>query len=54
MATSTCSFSSTADDEDEMKRAATLVEEVNRTALEFGGTVTGEHGVGSGKTKYMV
>ena len=41
------------DDEDEMKRAAKLAEEVNRIALEFGGTVTGEHGIGSGKAKYM-
>lgn len=41
------------DDEDEMRRAATLAEEVNRVALEFGGTVTGEHGIGSGKAKYM-
>ena len=41
------------DDEDEMQRAATLAGEVNRIALEFGGTVTGEHGIGSGKMKYM-
>ncbi|MGQ7848199.1 FAD-binding oxidoreductase [Granulosicoccus sp. 3-233] len=39
--------------EEEMQRAATLSSAINRTALEFGGTVTGEHGIGSGKRKYM-
>ncbi len=39
--------------EDEMQRAATLSSAINRVALEFGGTVTGEHGIGSGKRKYM-
>lgn len=39
--------------EEEMQRAATLSSGVNRIALEFGGTVTGEHGIGSGKRKYM-
>lgn len=39
--------------EDEMQRAATLSSAINRAALEFGGTVTGEHGIGSGKRKYM-
>ncbi|WP_368185672.1 FAD-binding oxidoreductase [Aestuariibius sp. HNIBRBA575] len=38
---------------DEMKRAENLAHQVNMTALEFGGTVTGEHGVGVGKKKYM-
>lgn len=38
---------------DEMQRARTLSAGVNRIALEFGGTVTGEHGIGSGKRKYM-
>jgi len=28
-------------------------ETINEIALEFGGTVTGEHGVGTGKKKYM-
>jgi D-lactate dehydrogenase (cytochrome) len=37
----------------EMNKATSLASAVNRTALEFGGTVTGEHGVGSGKKKYM-
>ena len=39
--------------DDEMNRARQLAAEVNRIALEFGGTITGEHGVGSGKRKYM-
>ncbi|MCP9483855.1 FAD-binding protein [Shimia sp. CNT1-13L.2] len=38
---------------DEMARAKQLASDVNRTALSFGGTVTGEHGVGTGKKKYM-
>ncbi len=42
------------DNADEMARAKQLASEVNRTALSFGGTVTGEHGVGIGKKKYMV
>lgn len=40
-------------DEDEMQRAKSLAADVNHIALEFGGTVTGEHGVGTGKKKYM-
>ncbi|ASJ74171.1 FAD-binding oxidoreductase [Granulosicoccus antarcticus] len=39
--------------EDEMQRATTLAGQVSHLALEFGGTVTGEHGIGSGKRKYM-
>ena len=38
---------------DEIACAKQLVSDVNRTALSFGGTVTGEHGVGTGKIKYM-
>lgn len=38
---------------EEMARAKTLAHDVNQTALEMGGTVTGEHGVGTGKRKYM-
>lgn len=38
---------------EEMARAKNLASEVNHTALSFGGTVTGEHGVGTGKMKYM-
>lgn len=41
------------DDDNELKKAKALASEVNRIALSFGGTVTGEHGVGSGKRKYM-
>ncbi len=42
------------DDSDELKRAQELAGKVNRLALSFGGTVTGEHGVGTGKKKYML
>lgn len=42
------------DNADEIARAKQLASDVNRTALSFGGTVTGEHGVGTGKKKYMV
>ncbi len=38
----------------EMQLATELAGSINRIALEFGGTVTGEHGVGSGKRKYML
>ncbi|SCZ50266.1 D-lactate dehydrogenase (cytochrome) [Epibacterium ulvae] len=41
------------DNTDEMARAKTLASAVNRAALSFGGTVTGEHGVGTGKKAYM-
>lgn len=41
------------DDEQEMKQARELAATVNRIALEFGGTITGEHGVGTGKKPYM-
>lgn len=37
----------------EMQKARQLAADVNHIALEFGGTVTGEHGVGTGKKKYM-
>lgn len=39
--------------EDELKRAQALAGEVNRLALSYDGTVTGEHGIGTGKKKYM-
>jgi D-lactate dehydrogenase (cytochrome) len=39
---------------DEFARAKSLASEVNRVALSFGGTVTGEHGVGTGKKEYML
>lgn len=37
----------------ELARAKALASAVNRVALSYGGTVTGEHGVGTGKKKYM-
>ncbi len=40
-------------DPTELARAKALASEVNYLALSFGGTVTGEHGVGIGKKKYM-
>jgi D-lactate dehydrogenase (cytochrome) len=40
-------------DAEELTRAKQLASDVNRVALSFGGTVTGEHGVGTGKKKYM-
>jgi len=42
------------DDPLEMQKAVDLAGKVNTVALECDGTVTGEHGVGSGKKKYMV
>ncbi|MCL4134644.1 UNVERIFIED_CONTAM: hypothetical protein GTU68_015883 [Idotea baltica] len=41
------------ENQEEMDRANTLAGAVSKLALEFGGTVTGEHGVGLGKRKYM-
>mgnify|MGYP001950761567 CR=1 FL=1 len=41
-------------DSNELVRAKSLASDVNRVALSFGGTVTGEHGVGTGKKKYML
>jgi len=38
---------------EELQRANDLAGAVSQLALEFGGTVTGEHGVGLGKRKYM-
>jgi D-lactate dehydrogenase (cytochrome) len=40
-------------DADEIERAKALANQVNMLALEFGGTVSGEHGVGLGKRKYL-
>lgn len=42
------------DSDTEMNQARELAGEVNRIALACSGTVTGEHGVGSGKVKYML
>ena len=39
--------------DDELKRAKELAHNVCRRALVSGGTVTGEHGVGTGKMRYM-
>lgn len=41
------------DSTDEMARAKALANRVNMVALEFGGTVSGEHGVGLGKRQYL-
>jgi len=41
------------DNNDEMRKANELAGAVSHLALEYGGTVTGEHGVGVGKRKYM-
>ena len=41
------------DDEKEWARAKTLAASLNQLALDAGGTISGEHGIGSGKIKYM-
>ncbi|GGL58938.1 FAD-binding oxidoreductase [Halocalculus aciditolerans] len=41
------------DDPDAMERAHELNERVVETAIDLGGTSTGEHGVGTGKRKFM-
>jgi len=41
------------DDEDEIRRVKEMMERLVRRAISFGGTCTGEHGVGEGKMKYM-
>jgi len=40
-------------DRDELRAAEALAHRIAERALEMGGTVTGEHGVGMGKIKYM-
>ncbi|SHG87230.1 FAD-binding oxidoreductase [Marivita hallyeonensis] len=40
-------------DPSEAERAKALAAEVNELSLKFGGTVSGEHGVGLGKRKYL-
>jgi len=40
-------------DEDERARADKFCHELNEMALELDGTVSGEHGIGRGKMKYM-
>ena len=39
--------------DEEMRQAKQLAGSVSQLALEFGGTITGEHGVGLGKKPYM-
>lgn len=41
------------DDAEEMKRAKGLVERLNHRAIAYGGTCTGEHGIGIGKMPYL-
>ncbi|HVJ04482.1 MAG TPA: FAD-linked oxidase C-terminal domain-containing protein [Candidatus Saccharimonadales bacterium] len=40
-------------DADEMSRVHKAVDEIFATALEFGGTLSGEHGIGMAKMKYL-
>jgi len=42
------------DNAEELTAAQSLADTVNRLSLKLGGTVTGEHGVGIGKKKYML
>jgi D-lactate dehydrogenase (cytochrome) len=39
--------------EDDKAAAIALTESMNRLAIELDGTVSGEHGIGTGKKKYM-
>jgi D-lactate dehydrogenase (cytochrome) len=41
------------DNPDEAARAKALATTINDVALSFGGTVSGEHGIGTGKKRYM-
>lgn len=41
------------DDAEELRLAETVTERMVRRALELGGTCSGEHGVGYGKTRYL-
>jgi len=41
------------DQSGELAQARDLANQVNMLALEFGGTVSGEHGIGLGKRKYL-
>jgi len=40
-------------DEDEVRRADDLADRLHRLAIEMGGTVTGEHGTGAVRARYM-
>lgn len=48
-----CGISVDHEDEAEMASAREFAHNLNKLALELDGTVTGEHGVGIGKMKYM-
>lgn len=48
-----CGINITPGDEDERMRADRFSAELNELALKLDGTITGEHGVGAGKMKYM-
>lgn len=41
------------DSAEDMDSARDLAAAINKIALSLGGTVTGEHGIGTGKRKYM-
>lgn len=40
-------------DEEEMSRVYKAMDEIFGTAIKLGGTLSGEHGIGLGKLKYM-
>ena len=40
-------------DPEEMKRVDAAIDEIFRAALDLGGTLSGEHGIGHAKQKYM-
>src|SRR3972149_6683832 len=40
-------------DADEVRRADELADRLHKLALDVGGTVTGEHGTGAGRQRYM-
>lgn len=40
-------------DEEEMERVHSAIDDIFDTALSLGGTISGEHGIGSAKAKYM-
>ncbi|MGH1414206.1 MAG: FAD-binding oxidoreductase [Pelagimonas sp.] len=48
-----CGLNVDASDAEEMSRAKAFVGLLNDSALRLGGTVSGEHGIGMGKTAYM-
>ncbi len=41
------------DDEDEMVRAHSALEALMRCVLDFGGTLSGEHGIGTEKRRFV-